>query len=213
MNIKQIIAREFLVLIFTCVLCALTLPITYFLNAYYSNKAEALEELQSKKEALSDSLEKPFNKKLRIQSWFYEKVEDYGFTDLPPSDILLWEDALTNKDSIEIKWHTNPDYKMNVIPFCKSINIKGPKQYYAFIVNNTVTHKDSLDKKRSEAINDTVLGMINEKYKYYASSMSYEQREQFTYNSFFVLIALLFGLRYLYYAIRWSIRTLNTTKQ
>lgn len=97
--------------------------------------------------------------------------------------------------------------------YCKS-KIEFYKKFYPglaqkIIDENIITSVDSLNFQKSISIQDEIKTITNYKHQYNKKILSSEEQITFSLKVFYISIIMLFGVRHLYYSIRWSIKTLK----
>lgn len=216
LHTKKIIAREFLILtmaIFIGLFCFLG---TYLYNYLKRNKIDTLNENISQKLMASDSLRKSYDQKISKQQWFFDKYfdkvnrQDEEFN----SRDKLWKrlDFLALKDSIKYKWQNV--WTKDLVGFVKENGFSNGDDFNSFIVSNRITNDDVQGFNQSLQIKTEIKNLTSEKENTTKRLfLSFEQQLKFGVTSFVVALIILFGLRYIFYAIRWSIKTLKQANE
>jgi hypothetical protein len=208
---KKLIAREFIFFIITALLVLITFACTYFYNYTQNSNATKFDAVILNRTAMADSLAKPYKTKLKNQQWFYDKnneIVDLKNTEFN-SPSKLWQrlDYLAAADSIKIKIDSfwTPEIKALLV----TIDFDNPEKLTAFIDKNRITQDDSTDYNKSVLTTADVGKLKKERALYSAKILSTNQQFQFTLWISLIFFIALFGLRYLFYAIRWSIKILK----
>lgn len=246
-QIKKIIAREFLILILVCAIAVITFLGTYIYNSFSKYKIDTATKTINDKTYLSDSLSKPFKQKSEFLSKLSAKQNkdplgilggcklDIDFDSAAdkkyPSkkqDIRILElynavhDAklyTKSLDEFKQKYSTidKIDFLYNTIYqadlYCKS-KIEFYKTFFPELAQkiidaNTITLSDSLNFQKSISLQDEIKIITNDKYEYGKKILSPDEQITFSLKVFFISVIIFFGVRYLYYSIRWSVRTLK----
>ncbi len=208
---KKIIAREFLLFIIAIVTPFLVYFALHGANAYQKYKIDGYYKDASIANDTAKPLIVNYNKKKDKQAWYFDKYGSWGFSQTSP-DIdtpdELWAnscDYFYDVDSIASFYNAK-----SMTSFFNYIGIKSPYELKYFIKENTLTNEDISNKKEG----DRVLNMVSEinikRIDAQNSIIDKEEIYRLSVNSFWVLVIILFGFRFLYYAIIWSIKTLKT---
>jgi hypothetical protein len=209
LNKKKLIAREFLILM----LCGLvfgsaylgTLPYNYFINSKIDN-------LENESQLLEDSVEtltKFFSDKIDKQKWFFNESEKLNITGIYNTYTELWErlEYLEKADSIQYKWDNV--WNSAIIEIIQKIGFSKGHQFEQFIESNSLS-TDEINQNNSVILLNNELDKNNsrirtEKYKVLNSGRKMETA--LTCLMFFGVLS--FPVRYLLYALGWSIKTLK----
>ena len=205
---KKIIAREFLYLLISFFIGIIVLIGIYISNTIKKNQIQNIEANIIYKKNLSDSLSKQFKYKSNNQSWFYEKFNSKVSNHYKSYD-KLWErlENLSLEDSIEYKW--NNYWDKSLISFNNEMGFNNPKEFNDFIAKNSLTKNDKYNKELSTKIGIEIT--ILEKSKIQIINKIFAPQIQSEYGKLAIIISLtiLFGIRYLYHTIKWSVRILR----
>jgi hypothetical protein len=213
MNIKtkKIIAREFLIFLICIAIGIVTFLTIYPYNYFKRNQIDGLTKDISEKRKLSDSLSKSFRLKTEKQFWFTDKYTSKF--DLPKdkdyNNAKLWDRLyeIAKSDSVKYKWEKTWDKEL--IAFNKELGFDTPKSFQDFILTNIIYTKDIEQNKSATAINsevDIIQNKISETSKKIVST---ENQIRTAGLSFIIAVIILLFLRYIFYGIKWSIRTLK----
>lgn len=209
--IKKIIAREFLVLVLVSFLCGIGFLLTYPYNAYQKNQVNRFSSAIGLKEELFDSIYHFYKLKYDKQNWFFTQYSnEFGTLDYRyNSKEKVWNrlSYLSKNDSIAFKW--NRVWDADLIKFHKEIGFQTPQQLDAFIKENSMSLNDSASKNSALKVMNEIDSLRNQQKQFNGKILSYEDQINFSIMVWIVFACLLFGLRFLYYAIRWSIVTLK----
>lgn len=208
---KKIIAREFLILIVTALIGLIGFLGTYSYNYFKKSKTDNLNESIAEKNKIADSLIKPYNIKIGKQNWFFDKYfarvnrEDAEFN---TSD-KLWNrlDNLAQEDSVKYKWEKV--WSKELISFMKETGFQSGDSFNSFIIANRITTDDFENHNRAKKLNREIGKLESEKEAITSKMLSANQQVAFGFKCFIVAVIVLFGIRYLFYAIRWSIKILR----
>ncbi len=113
---------------------------------------------------------------------------------------------LSEKDSIRFKCKS---WDRELISFVQESGFETPEAFKNFIDANIIISDDI--KRNNEASNMKAEIKSLNKEKEYAQSkiFSFEKQFQFALIAFIVSLSLLFIMRYIFYGIKWFIKTLN----
>lgn len=205
---QKIIAREFLVLITTLIIGIIAFLSIYPYNIYHQNQVETINAQILIKKKISDSLSQSYNKKLDRQVWFSNKyINKFNLPGWSNND-KVWKrlSDLSEKDSIRFKCKS---WDRELISFVQESGFETPEAFKNFIDANIIISDDI--KRNNEASNMKAEIKSLNKEKEYAQSkiFSFEKQFQFALIAFIVSLSLLFIMRYIFYGIKWFIKTLN----
>jgi len=211
---KKIIAREFLYLIFAIGLGLISFFCTYLYNAYLKNKIENQTNEIFEKNKLKDSLRKKYDLKTDNQYWFFDKFSSYfdlsKDTSLNTKD-KVWKlfDEYALNDSIKYKWENKWSKDGDsIIIFFRMVFLK-PEVFESFLDRNRITNIDSTNHASSKALQSEIIIINIRKTENEKKILIYEKQKDFGLKVMFVSLLILLGVRYLYYSIKWSIKTIN----
>jgi hypothetical protein len=209
---KKIIAREFL-----AALLVLAIGLTTFLGiyAYNSIKEKKISRLTSEINIASkqvDSLSYSYNKKTDKQNWFFKKWSstfDLSEDTLYNTLEKVWKriDYLAQQDSISYRWKNI--WHKDLVTFHKEIGFQNPEEFKAFIDDNRISEKDKSDFTKSIEKKAIVTELDNQIKETQKSKLSNDEQLDFTTTTILLVCLFIFGFRYLYYGVKWSIRILK----
>jgi hypothetical protein len=212
LTIKKIIAREFLTLTLVLSLGLVSFLCTYPYNAFKRNQAENKSTDISEKTKLADSLSIPYKSKLDKQNWFFEKFSNHydlsGDTTFDSSN-EIWKgfDKNAINDSIKYKWEKKWD--KDDITYFKEIGFSNPVALHSFIDKNRITKLDSTNYDSSVTINSEIASLSKSKNDNDSEILSYNEQTEFGLKALIICFIILFGFRYLFYSLKWSLKTLK----
>lgn len=213
MNIKtkKIIAREFLIFLICVVIALVTFLTIYPYNYFKRNQIDSLTKEISEKKLISDSLSKSYKLKTEKQFWFTDKY--ISKFDLPRNkdynNAKVWNRLyeIAKSDSVRYKWEKTWDKEL--IAFNKELGFDTPQSFQNFILTNIIYTKDIEQNKAAEKINSEVDILQNKMSETYKKIVSTESQLRTAGLAFIISVVILFLFRYLFYGIKWSIRTLK----
>ncbi|MEZ4826981.1 MAG: hypothetical protein R3C61_11995 [Bacteroidia bacterium] len=204
---KKIIAREFLIFIAALGISVIAFIGTYPYNYFLNRKIDRIkEETKSLKDRIY-KLEIAYNQKTEKQRWFYNESVRKGINGNFRYSSQLWErlEELQKSDSIIFNW--NNVWEKELIEIIQDIGFKNGEEFNRFILDNSVANEDSNDKvneirRKVNSIEKTIWGL---------KSRILDTKEQIRFGLIFfaIISTIAFPIRYLFFAIRWSIKTLK----
>lgn len=209
LNKKKIIAREFL--IFT--ICALIFGLAFFGTIPYNYVIKSqIENLETTSQSLSDNIKKiqlDYLPKINNQVAFYESSKKENWFTVGKNYAELWSklekariDGLIKKNWDGLNLNFKNELK-------NKYGFNNPSDFENFIANNSLTPNEVEQNANTIKIineRETIEAKIlTEKYKL----MDFYDRLEFSLICLMIIGVLSFPLRYLFYAIKWSIKTLK----
>lgn len=202
-QVKKIIAREFLMLLGCFIIVTLTFIVLLILNFNYNRKIIKSETLIAKHYQIQDSLSKEFAKEAQQQVAFTKHVNGSLSAEYAAySNLELWNrfKDLVKKDSLENKWNSWDTAHKN--PFL-TYHINSAHELETFINKN-------IPNLSLQNYNDSVLRSFGRiKSKQEEQVFTQEEKSHYSLIAFLIAFSLLIGLRYLIYGIKWSLKTLK----
>lgn len=207
---KKIVAREFIILVTALTIGLIMFLCTCLFNMIMQKRMENYAMQIDEKTKQAEKLSSSYKSKLSKHSWFFEKFSsNYELSSDTTFDEReeIWNsfDNWALKDSIHYRWENKWDQEQR--GFLKSIGFQNPQLLKSFIETNRLTQKDSADWNTSLAFNSELLLLKSKREKIVI--LSYNQQIKFAKLSTIICLILFFGLRYLYYSLMWSIKTLK----
>jgi hypothetical protein len=208
---RKIVAREFIIFIITLVITLLGFLYTVFYNISIDNKIKALNVDFANNVRMGDSLSKIYKAKTNNQQWLYFQLL---------KEVDLGSASYNNYESLwrrfeEISKHDSLIYKYDYVwsnsvtePF-KHIGFNTAEKLNDFIERNAISSKDSIDYKHSNNIFDK--NKLISTQIHHQGTLKFTSRKQLTFSSYCFLAAftILFIFRWIFYGIKWSIKTLK----
>lgn len=208
---KKLIAREFLIMILVLTIGLISFFCTYPYNAYKRKQVENKSIEISEKSKKVDTLSLSFKNKIDQQNWFFEKYSNHWDIsgDIINTSEKLWQrlDFLALNDSIKYKWQNVWDKEL--LAFNKEIGFSNPDEFKSFIDKNRITKEDSSNYESSLAINSEIALLTKNKKDYESEILSYNEQKEFGLKALIICFFILFGFRYLFYSLKWSLKTLK----
>ncbi|HMT00408.1 MAG TPA: hypothetical protein PKA12_16765 [Saprospiraceae bacterium] len=211
LEIKKTIAREFLILIFSLSIGFVSFLCTYPYNTFKRYKKEQINSEIIKKNKLYDSISALYISKIENQEWFFNKlVSNYSLIRETKYNTRekLWKrlNTLASKDSIKYKWDfSNKDF----LDFHNEIGFSDPEALQTFILKNRLSKKDSINYNTGKAIKLEINELGKNMRQTERNILSFKNQIQTGKQTFFICVILLFGIRYLFYSIAWSLNVLR----
>jgi hypothetical protein len=212
---KKVLAREFLFLLGSVVISLIVAWIWILpYNWYQENKAEALQIQIDEIQSEIDLIESNIGEKLQNQKWIFSKIiESYDLTDTQyDTRSKLWK-AYTksvNDSTIVEKWNTTW-VDNGAREYYISLGFENPEEWRSFIVKNTFSESDSIHLERiNELLNYQNETEYKRKEAFYAQWISEDEQFLALYISLGVIFSFTFFLRYLFYAVKWSMKQVRS---
>ncbi|MCB0742018.1 MAG: hypothetical protein KDB92_13460, partial [Chitinophagaceae bacterium] len=204
---KKLIAREFLLLTITLAVGLICFIGTYPYNNYIKRQSGNLNEEIADKTKIKDSLSYQHRTKLQKKNWFFEKFTAKFGSDVYKND-ELWSrlSYLAEKDSIKHKWNK---WDKELIEFNKELEFDTPEKFKEFFDKNKITINDSTNYMKSQILSKDIEELKTKRKEAERKHLSFKQQINFGVTSAIILGILLFAVRYLFYAIKWSIKILK----
>lgn len=205
---KQKIAREFLIFMSVISFGLLTLIGTYIYNwnnSYKVKKQENFIKLQSK---IAYSLSSPYDNKLKNGKDYIARIyltlkNNSGSYDL--SIEKYDESEFRNKILSDLNFR-NSIFKL----FEESLeNFNKTKLQFDNLIDNPVSNKEIVDKQRADRIRINLKRINIKKKQILDSILTFKEQISITLKITLLMFFLVFILRYLFYAIRWSINSIK----
>ncbi len=209
---KKIIAREFLILTIAFFIGLLCFFSTYLYNFYKNKQAGDINKSIEEKSAQADSLAFAYKQKTEKQNWFFNQYSaefDVKGDSKYNTKEKVWSriDNLAKKDSIRFKWENVWDKEL--INYNKKIGFQTPDSFKTFIESNRINETEIENYNSSLKLIEVIKSLTSKKDKIKSKTLTFDKQLEFGIKSLLVLIIFLFILRYLFYGIKWSIRTLK----
>ncbi len=207
----KIIAREFLVLLALVIIGGIIVLCVYPYNAIKQNKVDELDSKIVQLENKIDSLGRNAIKKEEKQEWYYSKLSSEFNIEKPPYNRLsdFWGrlEKHAKQDSLQYKWIDK--WSDKVQEFHNKLGFKNGKDFQDFVLNNSLTKSDSLDLNKTAELNIELEKITADRNETKWDIVSENDHLDIAGGVFIFLFVVMFILRYLFYAIKWSFRTLK----
>ena len=209
MQTKKIIAREFLVLVILVLLGTISYFSTYVYNYFNQNQKDSLKTEIKQHTIIKDSLSKIISEKEYAHVWFFKEVSKEYNVEKYNSVEKWWNrsQSLAKNDSIKIIWETDWKKDPLYIQFFNKIGFPNSDSLQNFIKRASYTKLELNTKNKADSLSK-IITTLNKTYNT-TRILSQNQQFEFLWKSILVLFILLFAFRYLFYAIKWSIKTLK----
>ncbi len=184
---------------------------TYIYNFYQHNQVDKLNKRILDRTVIADSLAKSYNSKLANQKWFYDKNnEKVDLSDAEyNSPYKLWKRLydLSVKDSIKAKFENV--WTVEIKNLLRELNLESPEKLKTFIDNSRITQTDSSDFSKANIIYSELISIKSTKENQIDKVLDINKQLRFGLWTLIIGLICLFGIRYLYHAIKWSLKTLK----
>jgi hypothetical protein len=211
---KKIIAREFLFFLLTILLGIIFFLFTFAYNRYYHSKVESLNQEISLLLKSTDSLSNAYKSKSEKQQWFADKFE-YEFSDtMQSAKNVLWKrlSNLETKDSLKIILDDNikhDDFKK----FVTKIGFSTSKDFRVFVQSNIISPKEINAYNDSIDLLNKIAQLSTNADHYEHKNLNFEEQLWIGVLAAIFLIIPLFLFRYLFFAVKWSIKVLRNPSE
>jgi hypothetical protein len=212
LQIKKIIAREFLILIVTICIGLLAFSLTYPYNFCRQHQVDNLTNKIITKENLADSLSTSFDTKIKKKKWLNKKLNeefDLSSDTIYLDSIWIRLVSLAQNDSIKFRWDGNKNWIEIWTPFFKKIGFNNPSSLQEFILTNNINKSDIENNNSSLKIKDEIKSLKLQKREIENKILSYYEQVNFGIVTLIIFGIILFGLRYVVYSVKWSLKILK----
>lgn len=213
MKTKKIIAREFLLLLSSLVLTAVFLLGLYIYNYQIERSINKYDKIIYFLQIEIDTLEKTYSQKIKQQNWFSCESNtyfDYGSASNYYSKIWSeWESIHKyNNDSIEFLWNNLWDIELKNI--FDEIGFESWKELRDFVDDNTLSESELQNMSRVIIAQSDIDLYKSAVMNQHARKIDQNERSKLIKSFVITLLVMVFLLRYIVYAVKWSINTLKT---
>lgn len=209
---KKIIAREFLILLAMAILGGLLVLCVFPYNAIKQNRINdlVLKEVQLKNNI--DSLGAKALEKQKKNEWYYKKLgSEFNFEKPPYTKInTFWTRIKTLAEKDSLKEMYSDKWSEKVKKFHSDLGFKNGDEFQNFVINNSLTKSDSIDLIKTDKLKTELNKIIDERYDIESEKVSENHHIDIAGGIFLALFIIMFLMRYLFYAIKWSFRILKT---
>jgi hypothetical protein len=208
-NFKKIIAREFLILITVLVIGVLSFCVGTICNTYSKTR---ISGLQLKIDALSRRYNDKIGRQIWVTNTLCERVINCGTeNERVRNNDVIWtklikyasEDKLKFKMGIIISKETKAWDSLTITVFKDIMGFSTPEKLKEFIMQSTLNKKEISDYNNSIKLSEEKINLESNLFEDY-------QIWNFTLNTIAISFVIGFVIRYLFYAILWSINTLKS---
>ena len=207
LNKKRIIAREFLLFLGCVLISSLAFIGTYPYNYSIDSKIDKLEKDIIPLTIAIDSLESTINAKVSKQKWFFEEWQKNPEYSAGKDYNEMWQrlEYFHKKDSIEYKW--NNVWANTTLDFTRSLGFKNPTQFDKFIKDNSLNDSELKIATETEPVRVKVANLESRIKKY--KILDIDDQLYFALIFLIIMGIIAFPIRYLFYSVKWSLRTLK----
>ncbi len=208
---KKIIAREFLLLMLSIGIGLAAFLCTYLYNFYQQTKSQNISNKIKVEEYTADSLVRPFNNKIKQHELFYnqnnEKIDLSGSRYDSPRKLWSRVNDLALKDSIRIKFRTIWTSELKKV--LGEIGFDNPEKLQSSIDKNRITPGDSSKYEEAKNIRTKISLLKREIGSRNSKVLFIKSQTEFSFWAFCISIIILFVIRYIFYAVKWSANILR----
>lgn len=207
LNKKKKIAREFLFFLSCVLISGIAFVGTYSYNYVVKSKVGKLEKkIILLKDSISE-LEKPIDTKLSKQKWFYK--ENLKRDVVYGSYSKLWErlEYLHKSDSIVFKW--NNVWNVELKKMVKEVGFENVQEFDKFIKDNSLNLEELEIKAKTDFLQTQIVEFENQIKLQKHKIMDITKQFNFALLILAIIGIVVFPIRCIYYAVKWSIKTLK----
>ena len=212
LHIRKIIAREFLLLMLTIAIGFLLFLLTFLYNYYHKIKYQSIATEIFAKQSYADSLMKPFESKTKRINEIHIKIKDM-FDIINSSDL---KGAFKNSEEL-ISFLSQPENvkeTFELINLSKDLkgsfaNIDEFRSIVSLQPSEILTTIDSTSYRHGLNTKAEVKLLEKEKEIHNSKILSLSNQIKIASWTFFAAMTIFFFIRYIYYALKWSWKTLK----
>lgn len=123
----------------------------------------------------------------------------------------LWVELSRLQKSDSISWKFYNNWSIRTIQILKQLGFTSPEEFENFIIDNSLNVSDESILKKKRSIRKEINELQNSQEKIKKRELSQPEIKQLTIDVSFIGLFILFIVRYLIYAVMWSVRTLEKT--
>lgn len=209
---KKFIAREFLILLSSLIIWIASYLSISLYNLFHQHEIKNTDDMIYMKIQMADSLSKAYDQKKDKQLWFTNNYKE-RYSDLPKSyeqaNQIIWRNFKSWRDENVIVDKWNKVWSKDFISFITQLEFENPTVFKNFIEQNLITSNDSLNKQKSDLYRNEINKLKVKKAALSGKLFSRDEQYQFSIQFFVCSLIVLFGVRFIYYGIKWSVKTLR----
>ena len=203
LNKKRIIAREFLIIFACCII-----PIVTFLSVTlygYLHEKEINKQLNYSVSVIHKFRNSTKGK--QREAFFLKHAKNFGYYNSATSEydnLEFWNRLiyLMNVDSINYKWEH--DWRKEIILFNQSNGFNTPEEFKNFILKNSPTPTEGKEFNKAMKMRTNLSSELEDRY-----NSADRDNKRFILQILLISFIVLFPLRYIIYAIKWSFKILR----
>ena len=207
---KKIVGREFLILVGLAAVFGLTFLGLFIYNQINRSRSnEAYQQKMHVQEQLDSISNLPsYSKRAVNQWWLYSKfMEKYNMSEVSIDSLWSIYESLDKQTSIVFHWNQKNNQTSALKPFLQSIGFSSGEEFAKYISDNSiptelVKEKTTLEKLISRHESD--MSNLSK------SKISSTHMVEIPLIVVLILAAILYFLRPLFYAIKWSVKAVKT---
>lgn len=226
---KRKIAIEFLLLVAAFIISFIVFCLTYVYNSYRLNQIKKVDVLINERKKSVESILQVYHVKIEKQLKFRSDLmtfilqhnhrptknpwDDIDFYEpnpvyyLPSGNIDIFDTSLRYfKKNNKLHY----DLISNFSEYGKHFSFSHVNDFKSFIKKNQIDDVDKGKFIRSKVIENECAILSKKKQNLNSAILLFDEQINLGIITLIILIGILFPLRYLYYAIRWSLNALKT---
>ncbi|MFP5082175.1 hypothetical protein [Pedobacter sp. JCM 36344] len=206
---KKTIAREFILLILMTLIGIAFFLCTFLYNFYTENQVNQKDQEIKSKTLIADSLSNVFDKHKKKQSWIYDKLIEEFNVDNNYTQEKAWNQLLkvAKSNNTRIKWTTT--WVSDLTPFLKKIGFNTPESFQSFILKYEISSDVTRNKQLAIELKRETSTLNKEKIILQEKILNIDKQINLGIGAFVICFVIIFFMRYIYYGIRWSVKTLK----
>lgn len=209
---KKIVAREFVIFMVSILVGILCSLFIFSYNHYKNNKLDSLTKNINETTTQANKLASAYISKTGRKQWFFYRYKDAFNVHVDNrynSSTGVWDmlERLAKNDSIQYKWEHVWDNEL--LSFIKNLGFNDYNSFETFIESNVINDVDFENHKKSLSLRPKIDSLSSERSKVQSQIFSTEEQVDILIKTLILQAICFFLLRYLFYALRWSLKTLK----
>lgn len=209
MHRNKIIAREFLLIFSTLVFALIVFLLISSANWYNASKVEYFQKHISSKEKEYDNLNFSYDDKMDAHQWFYDEHKKKFDMGEDSSSEIFWSKFYNLYYHDSLNFFYDNIWQNSYVQFLKSLSFINADTFHRFIANNVITVVDNSHKLKADALETELDNLRPQREKSNSNLVGKKDQISFTFQSLFILLIVLYPIRFLYLMLIWSFKTLR----
>jgi hypothetical protein len=168
-----------------------------------------LNKTIDQKKRQANSLSENYENKIKQHQWFYdEQAKAYDVSFYENAEFLWHElEEIHHSDSIEYKF--NKVWDKVIIEVLNKLGFTNSAEFNEFVSANIITQTDMRNFREAKAVREEISNLYKDKRNLRSEILSLDEQINFGYKTLFVILILLYPVRYLFLLVRWSFQTIK----